>query len=39
VRLSQLYTGGVITTLPFIALYLLLQDRFIAGMTQGGIKG
>jgi len=31
--------GAVITVLPVIILFLLLQKRFIEGLTQGGVKG
>jgi len=31
--------GAVITVLPVIILFLLLQRRFIEGLTQGGSKG
>ncbi|MCS6847025.1 MAG: carbohydrate ABC transporter permease [Anaerolineae bacterium] len=31
--------GAIIMTLPVIAFFLLLQRRFIEGLTQGGLKG
>jgi len=31
-------TGGVITILPIMLICILLQKRFIAGLTQGGLK-
>ncbi len=36
---SLISAAGVITTLPFVIIYLLLQQRFIEGMTEGSIKG
>jgi ABC-type glycerol-3-phosphate transport system permease component len=30
--------GSVILTLPVAAIFLLLQRRFIDGLTQGGLK-
>lgn len=42
-RLSNEWTmisaAGVITILPIILLYLVLQRKFIEGITEGGIKG
>lgn len=31
--------GAVLTVLPVIVIFLLLQRRFIDGLTQGGVKG
>lgn len=31
--------AGLMLVLPIVVLYLLLQRRFIAGMTAGGLKG
>ena len=31
--------GSVIMVIPIIMLFLLLQRRFIEGLTQGGLKG
>ena len=31
--------GSVIMVIPIIVLFLLLQRRFIEGLTQGGLKG
>lgn len=31
--------GAVLTVLPVIIIFLLLQRRFIDGLTQGGVKG
>lgn len=31
--------GAVISALPIVVLYLLLQRRFMEGMTQGSLKG
>lgn len=37
--LAKIYTAGVITLAPIIALYLALQKSFIEGLTQGAVKG
>jgi raffinose/stachyose/melibiose transport system permease protein len=34
-----LFTGVVITSLPIVLAYVLLQRYFIAGMTAGSVKG
>jgi multiple sugar transport system permease protein len=34
-----LTAGGVVGALPVTALFLLIQKRLIAGMTQGAVKG
>lgn len=31
--------GGIITIAPMVGLYLILQRRFIEGLTEGGLKG
>jgi len=31
--------AAVMMILPIVALFLLLQRRFIEGLTQGGLKG
>jgi len=36
---SKISAAGVISILPFVAIYLLLQRRFIEGITEGSIKG
>lgn len=33
-----LSSGGIITILPIMLICILLQKRFIAGLTQGGLK-
>lgn len=30
---------AVLVALPMVVLYLLLQKQFIAGMTEGAVKG
>jgi len=37
--LSRIYTAAAISAGPIIIIYLFLQQKFIDGMTQGGIKG
>jgi len=39
IKLSNIFTAGVISILPICLLYLILQKNFIEGMTQGGVKG
>ena len=34
-----LTAGGVIGALPVTALFMLIQRRLVAGMTQGAVKG
>ena len=34
-----LTSGGVIGALPVTLLFMLIQKRLIAGMTQGAVKG
>jgi raffinose/stachyose/melibiose transport system permease protein len=36
---SYIMAGGLITIGPMVVLYLLLQRRFIEGLTEGGLKG
>jgi raffinose/stachyose/melibiose transport system permease protein len=36
---AYVFTAGIITMLPIVFIYLLLQKSFIEGMTQGGLKG
>lgn len=36
---TMISAAGVLTTLPFIIIYLFLQRNFIEGMTEGSIKG
>jgi raffinose/stachyose/melibiose transport system permease protein len=36
---SYIMAGGIITIAPMVALYLILQRRFIEGLTEGGLKG
>jgi raffinose/stachyose/melibiose transport system permease protein len=36
--LSLIYAAGIITMLPIVVLFLLLQNYFIEGMTAGSIK-
>jgi raffinose/stachyose/melibiose transport system permease protein len=38
-NLSRIYAASVITILPIVILFLLLQRKFIEGITQGGVKG
>ena len=37
--LAKIFTAGAITLMPIIILYLFLQQKFIEGMTKGGLKG
>ena len=34
-----LFAGLVIASLPLIALYLVLSEQFIKGLTAGAVKG
>ena len=36
--LSMIYTAGIITMLPIVILFFLLQKYFIDGMTSGSVK-
>ncbi|WP_207785690.1 carbohydrate ABC transporter permease [Ancrocorticia populi] len=36
---TLLAAGAVLVALPMVILYLLLQKQFIAGMTDGAVKG
>ena len=36
---AKIFTSGVISIAPIVALYLLLQDSFIEGLTSGSVKG
>lgn len=36
---AQIMAGTVLTALPMILVFLLLQRQFIAGMTAGAVKG
>lgn len=36
---TQIMAGTVLTALPMIVVFLLLQRQFIAGMTAGAVKG
>ena len=36
---ARIFTSGVISMAPVVILYLLMQNRFIEGLTSGGIKG
>lgn len=36
---SYIMAGGMITIAPMVATYLILQRRFIEGLTEGGIRG
>lgn len=36
--LSMIYTAGIITMLPIVVIFILLQNYFIEGMTSGSIK-
>lgn len=36
--LSMIYTAGIITMLPIVFLFFLLQKYFIDGMTSGSVK-
>ena len=35
---GQMLAGSVLATIPLIALFLFIQDTFIAGMTSGAVK-
>ncbi len=36
--MSMIYTAGVVTMLPIVAVFLFLQNYFIEGMTSGSLK-
>jgi multiple sugar transport system permease protein len=36
---TQIMAGTVLTALPMILVFLILQRQFIAGMTAGAVKG
>jgi raffinose/stachyose/melibiose transport system permease protein len=36
---SYIMAGGIITIAPMVVIYLILQRRFIEGLTEGGIRG
>jgi ABC-type glycerol-3-phosphate transport system permease component len=35
---GQIMAGTVLTALPMIVVFLLMQRQFIAGMTAGAVK-
>ena len=37
-NLAEQIAAGLLLVLPIVVLYLLLQRRFIEGMTSGGLK-
>ena len=37
--MGALFAGLTISALPLIALYLLLSEQFIKGLTAGAVKG
>jgi len=37
--LSRIYTAAAISAGPILIIYAFLQQKFIEGMTQGGVKG
>ena len=36
---AKVFTAGVISVAPIVVLYLLMQNRFIEGLTSGSVKG
>lgn len=36
---ARIFTSGVISIAPVVILYLLMQNRFIEGLTSGSVKG
>ena len=38
-QFELLNAAGVITVLPILVMFLLLQGRFTAGLASGGVKG
>ena len=38
-ELAYIYTGAVLSLMPVIVIFLLLQRAFISGMTSGALKG
>jgi multiple sugar transport system permease protein len=38
-NITQIMAGTVTTALPMILVYLLMQRRFIEGITAGAVKG
>jgi multiple sugar transport system permease protein len=36
---TQIMAGATLTALPMILVFLLMQRRFIEGMTAGAVKG
>ncbi len=36
---GRIFTSGVISIAPVVIMYLLMQNRFIDGLTSGGLKG
>lgn len=39
IQYGLLMAGGVLSTLPILILFFLMQRQFIAGLTQGAIRG
>ena len=39
VNMGALFAGLTISALPLVALYLLLSEQFIKGLTAGAVKG
>ena len=39
VNMGALFAGLTISTLPLVALYLVLSEQFIKGLTAGAVKG
>lgn len=37
--MAKIFTAGAITLIPIIILYIIMQKKFIEGMTKGGLKG
>ena len=39
IDLSMVAAAGIITSIPVVILFILLQKNFIEGMTSGSVKG
>jgi ABC-type glycerol-3-phosphate transport system permease component len=39
IEYGQIMAGATLSTLPILALFLLMQEQFVAGLTSGALKG
>jgi ABC-type glycerol-3-phosphate transport system permease component len=39
IEYGQIMAGATLSTLPILALFVLMQEQFVAGLTSGALKG